>query len=438
MFPNVITPLELTKRRRCELLDRLGGAAVLLVAGSAPRRTHTMFYAFRPDSDFFYLTGFCEPEAALLLRPGCPDVAFLRPQDGLAETWNGRRLGLERAVAALGVDEVYAYAELGGRLCDLLAGHDRLCYPLGGHADVDSLVLAMLNSPRARVEGGPTTIIHPRAVLHELRLYKSANEVDLLRTAAAVTASAFCAAIGHIRPGANECEVQSALEGTFLRLGGNGPAYGTIVAGGVNATILHYNDNNAVLAAGDLVLVDAGAEVGYYASDVTRTFPVSGRFTAAQRGVYEIVLQAQLAAIDAVRPGLTFEHYHAVADEHLTQGLVALGILEGSVSALIARGAHKPYTLHRAGHFLGLDTHDVGRTASGGVSRTLEPGMVLTVEPGLYFAGDDPHVPAALRGMGIRIEDDVCVTQGAPLVLSAAIPKTVAAIEAAMLVPVSK
>lgn len=410
--------------RRARLRERLDGAAALFVSGRAPTRSNTIAYPFRPDSDFFYLTGFKEPDAALLLRRGPAGdeaIAFVRPRDPLAETWNGRRLGVEAACEALGVERAYPYDELGMRLPELLAGHDALCYALGRHGDVDAWVMDAVCS-RPRSDDAPASIVHPRAALHELRVHKGAEELAAMRRSADATAVAFARAVDAIRPGNHEYDVQAALESAFLAAGGC-PAYIPIVAGGANATILHYTENDQRLQDGELVLVDAGAEVGCYASDVTRTYPINGTFTPMQRAVYSIVLDAQEAAMAALRVGEPATRYHAVSDEVLTRGLVALGVLAGDVASLIAEGAHKAFTLHRAGHFLGLDTHDVGRVSTAGTARPLESGMVLTVEPGLYFAADDERVDPGLRGIGVRIEDDVLITSEGPQVLTAMIPK---------------
>ena len=411
-YANVLVPADITAARRRRLQARLAGAGALFAAGRAPERTPTIAYAFRPDSDFFYLTGLREPEAVLWVGREAT-VAFVRPRDRAAEGWTGRRLGVEEAPAALGVDAAYPLDELVDRLPELAKGHEALCYGVGGALDAAVL-------PLVAGAAGPATLVHPRAVLHGLRLVKSEEEIAALRAAAAATAAGFAAAVAAIAPGSTERRVRAALEHGFLARGADGPAYGSIVATGANATVLHHQDEGAPLEAGQLLLIDAGAEVGCYACDVSRTYPVSGAFTPLQRQVVDLVLRAQAAALDALVPGAVADAYHARADLALAEGLVALGVLQGEPAALVAAGRHKPYTRHRAGHFLGLDTHDVGGAMA---AVTLAPGMVLTVEPGLYFAPDDEAIPAALRGLGVRIEDVALITVEGATWLTDAIPR---------------
>jgi Xaa-Pro aminopeptidase len=418
------------QHRRQAFLAGLGDAAALLPAGRAKTRSHTTDYAFRPDSDFFYLTGFDEPDAVLLLLPGDDrheTVLFLRDRDPGREAWDGPRLGVAGAPGALGVDAAYPINELESRLSGLLAGREALCYPLGRHPEWDAAVMGVWNGKgrAARL----ARLLHPRAGLHELRLRKDAHEVAIMRRAAAATARGFEAAVAAIRPGVSERAVRAAVLHAFAAEGAEGPAYEPIVAAGDRATVLHAPATDRVLAEGELVLVDMGAEVGWYASDVTRTYPVGGRFSMAQRAVYELVLDAQVAAIATLRPGVPVDAYHRRAQAVLTAGLVALGVLRGDPEALLAEGAQLPFTVHHTGHFLGLDTHDVGAYAPNGSPRSLEAGMVLTVEPGLYFPVGHPGVDPAFWGIGVRIEDDVLITEDGHEVLTRAIPKAVAAIE---------
>jgi Xaa-Pro aminopeptidase len=425
----------LHQARRAAFSHRLGDAAALLPTGAPPVRSRTTHYAFRPDSDFFYLTGFAEPDAVLLLLPGGDgphSVLFLRECDARAEAWDGARLGVEAAPTALGVDQAYAITELAARLPGLLAGRATLCYPLGDFPDTDALVLGLVGPGGLRRDATLATVTHPRALLHPMRVTKDAEEVAWMRRAAAVTASGYQAALGRIRPDVSERAVRAAFEEAFFTHGAEGPAYEPIVASGPRATVLHAPATDRLLGAGELVLLDVGAEVGCYACDVTRTVPVDGRFTPIQRAVYDLVLEAQLSAIAGMRPGEPIDAYHQRAQAVLTAGLVRLGVLKGDADTLLADGAQKPFTVHHTGHFLGLDTHDVGAYTVGGAPRPLEAGMVLTVEPGLYFPVGTPGIDPALWGLGVRIEDDVLITESGHEVLTAAIPKTVADMEAAM------
>lgn len=425
----------LHQARREAFLRRLGDAAALLPTGQPKVRSRTTHHAFRPDSDFYYLTGFAEPDAVLLLLPGGDgprSVLFLRERDARAEAWDGPRLGVEAAPAALGIDEAYAITELATRLPGLLAGRATLCYPLGEHPDTDALVLGLVGPGGLRRDAALATVTHPRALLHPMRVTKDADEVAWMRRAADATAAGYRSALRRIRPGMAERAVRAAFEAAFLAHGAEGPAYEPIVASGPRATVLHAPATDRPLGEGELVLLDVGAEVGFYACDVTRTVPVDGRFTPIQRAVYDVVLDAQVAAIAGMRPGEPIDAYHQRAQAALTAGLVSLGALQGDPEALYAAGAQKPFTVHHTGHFLGLDTHDVGAYTLQGAPRPLEAGMVLTVEPGLYFPVGTPGVDPALWGLGVRIEDDVLITAEGHEVLTAAIPKQAEDVEAAM------
>jgi Xaa-Pro aminopeptidase len=425
-------------QRRKRFMDQLDGGAALIPTHPERIRSRDTDHRFRPDSDFYYLTGFKEPGAVLLLLPGHPDhevVLFLRPRDPHAEVWHGRRLGVERAPGALGVDAAYSIDDLEPMLQKLLAGTEKLHYQLGLDRDRDDMVLRLLPKLGNRHVQPPQSVLSPGAILHEMRLRKDATELELMRKAAAITAEGYQAALAAIKPGGWEYEVQAALEGTYRRLGGDGPAYNSIVAAGDNATILHYNENDMALKAGELILIDSGAEYGYYACDVTRTYPIDGRFTDAQRAVYDVVLKAQLAAIQEVRLGNHVKSYHLKAVELLTQGMVDLGLLKGaSVEALIADESYRKFYMHGTGHYLGLDTHDVGRykPSNDGDWRAMEEGMVVTVEPGLYIAIDAEGVDPAFRGIGVRIEDDILVTKAGNENFTHMIAKTAADVEAAM------
>jgi Xaa-Pro aminopeptidase len=421
--------------RRARLMHLLGPRAALVLASPPERlRNGDTDYKFRQDSDILYLTGFVEPGTTVVLRPGhaeAPFVLFVRPRDPAAETWTGRRAGIEGAARDFGADAAFPAGELDAKLPEILAGAEELHFPFGREPTLDATVsraLARLRAGERRGRRAPTRLVDARLSVHELRLVKSPDEVDVQRRAAAITAEAHTAAMRAARPGVNEGEIEALIDYTFRRRGGTGPGYPTIVGGGVNATILHYVENNAPLAAGQLLLVDAGCEVDGYTADVTRTFPAGGRFTEPQRRLYEAVLQTQLAAIEAVRPGATIDAIHDQVVASLTGHLVALGILKGEVPALVESGAYKPFYMHRTSHWLGIDVHDVGFYSQEGVARALAPGMVLTIEPGLYVS-EDADAPPEYRGLGVRIEDDILVTATGHDNLTRATPKTVEEIE---------
>lgn len=413
------------------------GAVALLHSPAEALRNGDVHHPFRQSSDLYYLTGFAEPETTLVLRPGAErdrTVLFVRPRDPEREVWDGRRAGVEGAVERYGADVAYPAAELEARLPELLANVEDLYYGLGFDPSFDAVVtrtLAALRGAERRGLRPPRRVVDPRWTLHEHRLRKSDEEIAALRTAAAITAEAHIAAMRAAGDGVNEYELEALLDYTFRRRGGAGPGYNSIVGSGANATILHYIDNDQPMADGDLVLIDAGCEYQFYTADVTRTFPVSGRFSDAQRRCYQLVLDAEEEAIGMTRPGITIDDIHQRCVEILTEGMVELGLLEGPASARIAAGDYKRFYMHRTSHWLGMDVHDVGVYNQDGAARPLEPGMVLTIEPGLYIAADAEGVPDELRGIGIRIEDDILVTADGCENLTRAVPKQVDEIEAA-------
>jgi Xaa-Pro aminopeptidase len=421
--------------RRARLMELLGPHAALVLA-SAPERLRNgdTDYKFRQDSDILYLTGFAEPGTTIVLRPGHPEtpfVMFVRPRDPAAETWTGRRAGVEGAMRDFGADAAFPAGELDAKLPEVLAGATELHFPFGREPALDATVsraLARLRAAERRGRRAPVRLVDARLSVHELRLVKSPDEVAVQRRAAAITAEAHTAAMRTARAGVNEGEIEALIDYTFRRRGGAGPGYPTIVGGGANATILHYVENNATLAAGQLLLVDAGCEVDGYTADVTRTFPVGGRFSEPQRRLYEAVLETQVAAIEAVKPGATIDAIHEQVLVGLTRGLVSLGLLSGDVPKLVEEGAYKPFYMHRTSHWLGMDVHDVGFYSEEGVARPLAPGMVLTIEPGLYVAVD-ADVSPEYRGLGVRIEDDVLVTANGHDNLTVETPKSVSEIE---------
>jgi Xaa-Pro aminopeptidase len=422
--------------RRARVLGAIGDGVMIVPAAVHAMRNNDTEYEYRQSSDFYYLTGFTEPEAVLVLAPHAGERAtlFLLPRDRAKEIWNGKRLGVEAACSALGVDAAYPIGELAQRLPALLAGAHRAYAALGADAAFDRTFFAALNEARSltRRKGfAPDTFVDPSTVLHEMRLFKDAAEIETMRRAAAVTRLGHVAGMRATRPGMHEYELEAIIEYTYRANGAQSLAYESIVAGGDNATILHYSTNRDVLRAGDLVLVDSAAELDLYASDVTRTWPVSGRFSAEQRAVYEIVLAAQKAAIEQVRPGALVRAGGDAALRVLVEGLIDVGLLKGTADDAIANETYKQFYMHSIGHWIGLDVHDVGtsKLADGETHRALEPGMVLTVEPGLYVHRD-LDVDERFKGIGVRIEDDVLCGPDGPVNLSAGVPKEIGEIEA--------
>jgi Xaa-Pro aminopeptidase len=422
--------------RRDAVMQAIGPNGVLVVRSLPERlRNGDAMFPFRQHSDLVYLTGFVEPNTTLVLRPGADServVMFVRPRDPEMETWDGRRAGLEGAKERYGADAAYPTTDLPQKLWDLIANRDELHYALGLDAEMDLLVastIARLRKTEKKGKRPPRAVVDPRVALHEQRLHKRPEELAALRTAAKITSDAHVAAMKTGKPGANEGELEAVINYTFRRAGGGGPGYATIVGSGANATILHYIENTRAIADGDLVLVDAGCEYDHYTADITRTWPASGTFSSAQRRVYEIVLATQKAAIAMAKPGATIDEIHDFCVRQLTQGMIDLGLLSGSVDDRIADSSYKKFYMHGTSHWLGLDVHDVGAYTRDGKARPLADGMVITVEPGLYIAHDAEGVPESLRGIGVRIEDDVAVTATGNEVLTAACPKEIAELE---------
>jgi Xaa-Pro aminopeptidase len=424
--------------RRDAYMQQLGPAAVTVVRSLPERlRNGDAYHVFRQHSDLVYLTGFLEPDTTLVLRPGAEKervVMFVRPRDAELEIWDGRRAGIEGAKEHYGADAAYPSAELPARLWELIANHDELHYSLGLDGEMDLLVgaaIARLRKLEKKGKRPPRVVVDPRVGLHELRLHKRPEELAVLRKAVAITCDAHVAAMGLGRPGVFEHEIEALINYTFRKRGGVGPGYNTIVGAGANATILHYTQNRCAIAGGDLVLVDAGCEYDHYTADITRTWPASGRFTAPQRRVYEAVLATQKSAIAMARPGVTIDDIHNHCVKQLTDAMIQLGLLAGTVDDRIADQSFRKYYMHGTSHWLGLDVHDVGAYTRDGKARPLEPGMVITIEPGLYIAASAADAPADLRGIGIRIEDDILITPTGHEVLTAACPKEIEDIERA-------
>lgn len=434
-----LLPRQQFTQRRNALMQWMGEDSIAILP-AAPQhiRNRDADYKYRQDSDFYYLSGFPEPEAVLCLIPNRPlgeVVLFCREKDKEKEIWDGYRAGLEGAIEQYGADESYPIAKLDEIMPTLMEGKKKLYVNLGGQAEFDNKVITWLNSIRAKARQGakaPAELLMLNHLLHELRLYKSAEELAVMRKAATISANAHICAMQATKAGMYEYELEAELVYEFLRHGCSAPAYNTIVGSGANACILHYIENRRQMQKGDLVLIDAGAELDNYAADITRTFPVSGRFSGEQKAVYDIVLAAQLAAIEAVHPNNHWDKPHSVAVEVLTQGLLDLGLLEGSLAGNIEQGSYREFYMHRTGHWLGMDVHDVGDYKIADEWRQLEAGMVLTVEPGLYISPDNERVAARWRGIGIRIEDDVLVTKTGHEVLTDAAPKSVIDIEQLM------
>jgi Xaa-Pro aminopeptidase len=423
--------------RRDAYMKAIGPEAVAVVRSLPERlRNGDAYHPFRQLSDLHYLTGFVEPETTLVLRPGADTdrvIMFVRPRDPEMETWEGRRAGIEGAKSRYGADVAYPAAELPQKLAELIANHEELHYSLGLDDEMDTLITGAIHRLRKLEKRGkrpPRAVVDPRAALHELRLHKRPEELTALRKAAEISTEAHVAAMRAGKPGVFEHELEALINYTFRRRGGSGPGYATIVGAGENATILHYIDNRCAIADGDLVLVDAGCEYDHYTADITRTFPANGRFTAIQKRVYQIVLDCQIEAIELVKPGVTLDDIHNLCVRRLTEGMIALGLLGGSADDRIADQSYRRFYMHGTSHWLGMDVHDVGAYMQGGKARPLAPGMVLTVEPGLYIA-PDADAPRELRGIGIRIEDDVVVTAAGHDVLTAGCPKKIADVEAA-------
>lgn len=429
---------EFAARRRA-LMDAVGSDAVVIVPSSVEQvRNRDVHYPFRQDSDFRYLTGFNEPDALLVLAPGHAEGeyhVFCRPRDREREIWDGLRAGPEGVMERHGADQGHTLDAIDTVVARLLRGRARIVYTLGVSADWDQRVLGWINGLRAASRRGPAapeSIVSLEASLHEQRLIKSPAELAMMAHASRVSAEAHCRAMRACKPGMTEYQVAAEIHHEFA-MARMEPAYESIVGGGANACILHYRENNAVLREGELLLIDAGAEYDGYCADITRTFPVNGRFSGEQRAIYDIVLEAQLASIDAVRAGKRHQDdVHMASVRTITQGLVDLGLLKGAVDALIEDEAYKTYFMHGTGHWIGMDVHDVGAYYDDSQSRLLEPGMVLTVEPGIYVSAGTAGADERFWDIGVRIEDDVVVTDAAPRILTADVPKRADEIEALM------
>ncbi|MEA9487904.1 aminopeptidase P N-terminal domain-containing protein [Xanthomonas campestris] len=425
-------------RRRKQLMQMAGEQAILILPAAPERvRSHDTHYPYRQDSDFWYLSGFPEPEAVLVLVPGRKHgetILFCRERDAEREAWDGPRAGQEGAVAQYGMDDAYPIDDVDEILPGLLEGRSRVYYHFGRDVDFDLKLIGWLKRVREQVRHGaqpPHEFLELGHLLHEQRLFKSRDEIALMQQAADISVRAHRAAMRLACPGVHEYQLQAEIEREF-RAADAWPAYGSIVGTGSNACVLHYRANNARSRDGELVLVDAGAEYRGYAADITRTFPVNGRFSAAQRALHDLVGAAQAAALAQAQPGIAYEAGHLAAVQTLTEGLLRLGLLKGTLERNLAEGHYKRFYRHKTGHWLGLDVHDVGEYRLAGESRLLEPGMVFTIEPGLYVSADDTSVDAKWRGIGIRTEDNVLITADGHRVLTDALARSADEIEAEM------
>ena len=427
------------KLRRRELMAQMEPNSIALLAAAPPRvRNSDAEYLYRQNSDFHYLTGFTEAQALLALIPGRKQgevVLFCQEKDKAKELWHGTLMGPDVARQELEIDDAFPVDDMDDILPGLIEGRDRVYYSMGKDDRFDDQVMNWVKVIRSKAKMGahpPGEFLMLDHLLHELRLIKSTREIKLMQQAAKISAEGHKRAMAYCRPGIKEYELEAELLYAFTRNGSRAPAYTSIVATGDNACILHYIENNAEVKSGDLVLIDAGCEYEHYASDITRTFPANGKFSPEQKAIYNIVLKAQLAAIEAIRPGVPWDEPHNISVKIITQGLVRLGILKGRPSQLIKSEAYKDFYMHRIGHWIGMDVHDVGDYKIDDDWRLLEPGMVTTVEPGIYISPSNRKVPKKWRGIGVRIEDDVLITKNGNKVLSAGIPKTVQEIESFM------
>lgn len=426
-------------KRRGELMQQVGPKGIVILPSASERvRNGDAMYAYRQNSDFYYLTGFDEPEAVLVLAPKRKEgefILFNRVRDPDREIWDGPRAGQVGARRDFKANQSFPYNELALMLPELLEGRETIHYPLGINREFDKLLMVGMGKIRSKIRGGlqsPVAFADITPTLHEMRLFKSAAEIDIMQQAVDITAKAHLRAMQVCKPGMHEYQLEAELLHQFVQHGARFTAYSSIVGAGRNSCVLHYINNTAKIKDGDLVLIDAGAEYQNYAADITRAFPANGKFTGEQRAIYELVLESQIAAIKAVKPGAPWTAPQTVIIKVLTQGLIDLGILKGKVDSLIEKKAYLPFYMHNSGHWLGLDVHDVGRYRIEGKWRPFKAGMMLTVEPGIYISSDMPGVHKRWHNIGVRIEDDVLVTKTGRQVLSQQIPKTIVDIETVM------
>ncbi len=436
---------EIYKNMRPQLknfIEQIGKDAIAIVpAAHEVTRSYDTEFKFHQDPDFYYLTGFPEPDAIAVINPSNkknPYTLFVRPRDPKMETWYGRREGTEGALKNYGADKALPIEKFPSEMAKLVNGNEKLYYRFGVDGKLDQQILQYLSAQRFRrlkTAYPPHTIVDPTILIHEMRLHKTIEEIELMQKSADIAAEAHILAMKKTKPGMNEYQIEAIIENYFKENGASGVAYNSIIGGGANATILHYVENNATLKDGDLLLIDAGAQYKGYASDITRTFPVGGRFTKPQREVYDIVLDTEIKCLEATRVGTTIKERQKLSIELLTEGMKELGLLKGKTKDLIKKKAYEKYYMHGVGHYLGLDTHDAGRYFKDHRAKDSRPfaaGMVLTVEPGIYVPVDAKDAPAKYRGIGVRIEDDVLVTESGNVNLTAKVPKHAEEIEELM------
>ena len=428
------------KQNREAFIEKMGPGGVAIFASNPPARwNHDTEYIYRPDPNFYYLTGFEEPESICVIAPEHPKhqyVLFVRPKNKQAEIWNGKRVGIRDARRHYGADKAYPIEKFDEKIGEYLQDAERLYYTLGSNEDIDSEMLARFTrAVKSKVRGGKgiDTLVDPSPILSEMRLIKNETELERMRMATEITVAGHVAAMKAVRPGLYEYQLESLVESTFRMNGAGGAAFPTIVASGENATTLHYTTNACEIEDGNLVLLDAGAEYNRYCGDVTRTFPANGTFTEAQRDIYQIVLDAHYAIIDGIRPGVSIDEPHQKSIELLTEGMLSLGLLKKKkkIEKLIEDGAYRKFYMYRIGHMIGLDVHDVNsvREANGDY-KTFQPGMIITIEPGLYVAEGTKGVPSKYLGIGVRIEDDILVTESGNENLTSGVPKEIDEVEA--------
>ena len=425
------------EQNRKAFIEKMGHGGVAIFASRPPAVwNHDTEYVYRPDPNFYYLTGFEEPESICVIAPDHPKhqyILFVRPKDKQAEIWNGKRVGVKDARRRYGADKAYSIEKFGEKIGKYLEGAERLYYTLGSNQDVDSEILSLFTgSVRSRIRSGQglDTLVDPSPILSEMRLIKNETELQRIQTATEITVAGHVAAMKAVKPGIYEYDLEALVESTFRMNGANGPAFPTIVASGANATILHYTTNDCKIEDESLVLIDAGAEYGRYSGDVTRTFPANGTFTKPQREIYQLVLDAHYAIIDSIRPGVSIDEPHQKSIELLTESMLSLGLLKGKRKKLIKKEKYREFYMYRIGHMLGLDVHDVNCVHdANGDFKTFQPGMVITIEPGLYVADDTEDVPPEYLGIGVRIEDDILVTETGYEVLTDGVPKEIDEVE---------
>jgi len=435
------------KPQLIEFMRRMDPNSVAIIpAARESVRSHDTHYRYRQNSDFFYLTGFEEPDAIAVVAPAKEKkfTLFVRPRDREREIWEGYRAGVDGAVSDYSADEAFPLSEFDEKLVEILDGPSALYYAFGHTTpEMDQKIirqLTLMRETNRKPLEPPRTIVDPSSIIHEMRVFKNNEEIEIMQRAADIAAEAHVEAMKAVRPDMKEYEVEALIESIFRRHGSAGPSYTSIIGSGANATVLHYISNQGTLRDGDLLLVDAGAEYQGYASDITRTFPINGKFTQAQRDIYDLVLNTQMSCIDMVRPGVRLEDLKTHSIEMLTEGMVNLGLLKGEPAKLIEEKKYMQFYMHNLGHFLGIDVHDAGKYYFKGESRPAEPGMVMTIEPGLYISPDTSNIPEEFNkdipdkylGIGVRIEDDVLVTQNGARVLTHKVPKDPGEIEALM------